>query len=85
MQVSSPSDDIGNCYILRTKNGKVIVIDGGKNTDTQNLRNILTDKYGGIVDQWWISHPHGDHIGAFIDILENPQGIKIKEVYHSLQ
>lgn len=83
MQVSSSSDDIGNCYILRTRNGKVIVIDGGKNTDTQNLRNILTDKYGGIVDQWWISHPHGDHIGAFIEILENPQGIKIKEVYHS--
>ncbi len=82
-QVSSSSDDIGNCYILRTRNGKTIVIDGGQTKDEENLRNILINKYGGIVDQWWISHPHGDHVGAFVEILKNPMGIKIKEVYHS--
>ena len=77
------ADNIGNSYILRTSGGKVIVMDGGLEGDAPHLRDLLLNKYGGVVDQWWVSHPHGDHIGAMIAILQNPQGITVKEVYHS--
>jgi len=93
MQVSSSSgryigstwfeDNIGNCYILKTKGGKVIVMDGGPTDDAPHLRDLLKNRFGGVVDQWWVSHPHSDHIGAMLDILQDPQGITVKEVYHS--
>lgn len=79
----SYADNIGNCYILRTSGGKVIVMDGGMAGDAPHLRDLLINKYGGTVDQWWVSHPHGDHIGAMVEILKDPQGITVKEVYHS--
>ncbi|MBQ7517852.1 MAG: MBL fold metallo-hydrolase [Bacteroidales bacterium] len=76
-------DDIGNSYILQTKGGKVIVIDGGLTGEADRLRDLLKNRYGGVVDQWWVSHPHSDHIGAMLDILKDPRGITVKEVYHS--
>lgn len=76
-------DNIGNCYILRTGGGKVIVMDGGMAGDAAHLRDLLLNKYGGKVDQWWVSHPHGDHVGAMLEILKDPKGIVVKEVYHS--
>ncbi|MCQ2157918.1 MAG: MBL fold metallo-hydrolase [Bacteroidales bacterium] len=93
MQVSSTSgttiggqkfsDNIGNSYIIKTSGGKVIVLDGGPEGDAPHLRSLLKNKYGGTVDQWWVSHPHSDHIGALLEILRQPQGITVKEVYHS--
>lgn len=77
------ADNIGNCYILRTSGGKVIVMDGGMAGDASHLRDLLINKYGGTVDQWWVSHPHGDHVGAMLEILKDPQGITVREVYHS--
>lgn len=92
MQVSSTSgttiagktftDNIGNSYIIKTSGGKIIVLDGGPAGDAPHLRELLK-KYGGTVDQWWVSHPHSDHVGAMIEILKSPQGITVKEVYHS--
>ncbi len=89
MQVSSTTpkgsykDNIGNCYILQTSGGKVIVMDGGAPGDAAHLRDLIINRYGGTVDQWWVSHPHGDHVGALLEILKAPKGIVIKEIYHS--
>ena len=40
-------------------------------------------EFGGHVDAWFISHPHEDHYGAFLSILDNPEGVTIGMVYHS--
>jgi len=70
-------------YVLRTPNDKVIVIDGGMAGDAPYLRQFIQD-LGGSVEAWFLTHPHIDHVSAFIDILRNPNGIKIGEIYASL-
>lgn len=81
-QLSSTKDTIRNAYILRTKGGKVVLMDGGFGSEADNLReNILA--LGGKVDTWFISHPHMDHMEGFISILEDPRGIQVDKVVHS--
>ena len=72
----------GNSYVFRTKNGKVVVMDGGVQTEAGYLRGFL-GVLGNEVEAWFISHPHRDHIGAFSEILKKPDDLKIKAVYHS--
>ncbi len=81
-QLSSATDTIGNSYLLVTGSGKVIMMDGGMPTDESKLRSRLA-AVGNHVDAWFISHPHGDHVGALIPILENRNGISIGSIYYS--
>lgn len=69
-------------YILKTRENHVIVIDGGTPADTDKLRKKLKE-YGNHVTAWWITHPHGDHIGAIVEILKDRQGLTIDTIYHS--
>ena len=62
-QISSVTDTIGNSYLFRTKGGKVIIVDGGFETESDNLRKNIAEA-GGHVDYWFITHPHQDHMGA---------------------
>lgn len=68
-------------YILRTKNNKVIVIDGGTIDDTENLVKQI-NKHGGKVDTWFLTHLHDDHVGAFSNIVNDEQ-IQIEKIYCS--
>ena len=68
-------------YILKTKNNRIIVIDGGTVEDTENLVKQI-DKRGGKVDAWFLTHLHDDHIGAFSKIVNNEQ-IQIDKIYCS--
>lgn len=79
-QLESQTNNIGNSYVIRTVNGKVVVMDGGYDTDY--LRGFI-DALGGKVDAWIISHPHDDHITAITKMLENLNGLKIAKIYHS--
>ena len=69
-------------YILKTENGKLIVIDGGTIDDADNLINQIY-KNGGKVDHWFITHAHDDHAGAFTKVV-NETKIEIDNVYISL-
>lgn len=68
-------------YILKTKNNKIIVIDGGTTDDTENLIKQL-NKHGGKVDAWFLTHLHDDHLGAFFNIANDKQ-IQIEKIYCS--
>lgn len=81
-QLPSQVDTICNSYVIRTVNGKVIVMDGGFADEKDYLRGFI-DALGGKVDAWIISHPHDDHINAFIALMENPKGLKVDKIYHS--
>lgn len=70
-------------YILKTKNGKIIVIDGGTEADCDNLYNSIM-KQGGKVDMWILTHPHIDHVGAFCKIVSDYPDIEITKVYSSI-
>lgn len=68
-------------YILKTKNNKIIVIDGGTTDDTENLIKQI-NKHGGKVDAWFLTHLHDDHLGAFSNIANDEQ-IQIEKIYCS--
>ena len=81
-QLGSQTNDIGNSYVFLTDKGKVIVMDGGTHNEELYLRGFLA-ALGNEVEAWFVSHPHEDHVGAFLKILKNPNGIKIHNVYYS--
>lgn len=81
-QIPSHSNTIGNSYVFQTAKGKVIVMDGGFPEEANTLRGFI-GALGNEVEAWFISHPHNDHMGAFTEILKNPQEMKIKHIYHS--
>ena len=81
-QISARSDDSMMSYIIKTSNNKTIVIDGGIKTEAKTLKHYINE-YGNKVDYWFITHPHKDHVGAFIDIVENTD-IEIKNIYYSV-
>ncbi len=69
-------------YILKTKNDKVIIIDGGLKEDAPNLINHI-EELGGRVDVWFLTHPHMDHVQAFMEIVETTD-IEINDIYVTL-
>lgn len=81
-QLPSFRNDIGNSYIFRTSTGKVIVMDGGQRREELTLRGFI-GALGGEVEAWFVSHPHGDHMGALCEILKNPLDLRIRHIYHS--
>ena len=81
-QIPSHKNTIGNSYVFRTTEGKVIVMDGGFAEEEFFMRGFI-GALGGVVDGWFISHPHTDHAGALLGILKDPQDMKIKMICHS--
>lgn len=81
-QIPSHRNTIGNSYVMRTTKGKVIVMDGGFPQEELTLRGFI-GALGNQVDAWFVSHPHDDHFGALIEILKNPQHMRIKSIIHS--
>lgn len=63
-----------NSFIIATRQGKVIVIDGGYRTDAEKLLANLRQMTGAEVphvDAWFLSHAHNDHIDAFMELLDH--------------
>ena len=70
-------------FLITTKNGSLIMIDGGTADDEAHLKEILLSK-GGHVSAWLITHPHSDHVGALTKLLaEDPAGITIDNIYYN--
>ena len=69
-------------YIMKTSTDKIIVVDGGTSEDTDNLLKHIK-QVGNRVDVWFITHPHSDHAGAFIDIIQE-EDVPIEKVYYTM-
>ncbi len=82
-QYGNPGGQQEMCYTITTENGLVIV-DGGFSYEVPRLRKIIAE-YGNSVEAWILTHPHPDHITAFMDIYEDPQGIIIHHIYTAEQ
>ena len=70
-------------YVIQTTHGKIIVIDGGTAGDAPYLAGFL-EPLGNVVDAWFVSHPHSDHVDALREILLKPGELKIHAIYGSL-
>lgn len=69
-------------YIIKTKNDKLVVIDGGIDGDVQNLLKYINEN-NSKVDYWFLTHAHNDHVGAFTQIVNNT-AIEIENIYVSV-
>ena len=70
--------------VIKSPNGKIIVIDGGWEADADKLSSLILQQ-GSKVDAWLITHPHEDHVGALCAILnDSARKIKIDKIYCSL-
>lgn len=70
--------------VIKSPNGKLIVVDGGWEADAEKLSSLILQQ-GGRVDAWLITHPHEDHVGALCAILNDTvRKIKIDKIYCSL-
>ncbi len=69
-------------YVLETRGGEIIVIDGGTRGDAPYLRTFL-EKLGNHVDLWILTHPHDDHVDAVVEIMKDPKGITVDRFYGS--
>ena len=69
-------NDIGNCFIIQLKNGHFVLEDGGKVVDAPYLLDYLEELTPSgekpVIEAWFISHAHTDHMGAMQAITNNP-------------
>lgn len=76
-------------YIIKTKNDTINIIDGGTTGDSSNLLEYI-NQYGRKVDNWFLTHPHKDHVGAFSEIVklnldeDKTNDIQIENIYVTL-
>lgn len=78
-QFGDPMQQQEMCYVVTTGTG-LVIIDGGYSYETPRLREII-NRYGGSVEAWILTHYHPDHITAFLDLAEDPQGMEIHHIY----
>ena len=96
-QLAPNKDALMQSYVIKTKNNKLIVIDGGidgtgKEEDPympSALRSILCLEEGEYfeVEAWFISHPHSDHYYELSKCLKNytkNSNYKINNFYFDL-
>lgn len=55
--------------VVRSADGKVVVIDGGAEDDAAHLLRVIKE-CGGTVDAWLVTHAHNDHVGGLYMILK---------------
>ena len=72
--LKSVEDTICDSFIITTEDGKVIVVDGGHEFETEYFIEYLKAVTGQEVpkiDAWFLSHPHTDHVEVFNEVAEN--------------
>lgn len=87
--------EYGNCYVIRLKNGHYIVNDGGFPDNIDPLLDALEQEAGGkpVVEAWFVSHEHWDHIGVLDKLSANEElscriavnGIYVSQVRQTVQ
>ena len=87
MMLTNKSASQEMSFVITTKNGKVIVVDGGTAEDADHLKEVLLKK-GGHVDAWFVTHAHSDHCGALAKLTRDgmnthANGLSVDAVYYN--
>ena len=79
-----------NSFIIRLKNGHFLVNDGGVPNEAINvvetLEHLTPKGQIPVVEGWFVSHSHMDHVGVLYQLYRNPalcQRIRVDGVYFS--
>lgn len=76
--LKSVTDTINTSFLIQTEHS-LLVIDGGFASEADNLAEKIRE-LGGVVDCWFLTHLHDDHIGAAAHIMENCADITVKAI-----
>jgi len=60
------------CLVIQLSNGHFVVFDSGNNGKQKGISDFLRDKApdgNPVVEAWFFTHFHQDHIGGFIDFV----------------
>jgi len=69
------------CYTFENlSTGTLVIVDGGTEQNSGKLREVIA-AHGNYVNAWIITHFHDDHVGALCQILSDPQGITVGNIY----
>lgn len=83
--LKSVTDIQMNSFLIVTPSGKVIAIDGGHRQDAAYFLSYLREVTGKEIphiDAWFLTHPHNDHVDAFLEIMEHHrQALTLDKVY----
>lgn len=80
-QLAQFNFEVQMCYIIKTDDGKIIVVDGGMPTSATTVEGYLK-QFGGHVHTWITTHPHLDHIGVLQEAIYHKE-IQIDRILHS--
>ncbi len=80
-QLAQFNYEVQMCYIIRTDDGSVTVVDGGMPSSAEIVTGYLK-QLGGRVQTWVITHPHEDHIGVLGEVIDGKE-IQIDRILHS--
>lgn len=82
--------DNGSSFIIQLKNGHFIMNDGGLANDLpyllDYLESLVPEGEKPIIDAWFISHAHGDHVGwldKLVSKMEYIDRVCVESVYFS--
>ncbi len=69
--------DVALSFVIRLKNGRFIINDGGNDVDMpyliEDLEALTPDGEKPVVEAWFISHAHTDHMGVFKGFFEKKE------------
>ncbi len=60
---------------------KTILIDGGTRGDAAQISDLLAQHGRKTIDAWFFTHPHHDHIGAFVALCERCGKVPAEQVF----
>lgn len=70
----------GNSFVIQLKNGHFIICDGGHVEELpyllNYLENIAPENQKPIVEGWFITHPHRDHVDVLRGFVEHPDYVE---------
>ena len=74
--------------IITTEGGKVIAIDGGRRENADYFIEYLKEITGQdipVIDAWFLTHAHNDHLPAFFEIIQNRRSeVVVGTIFYNL-
>ena len=80
--LKSVTDTINTSFIFETENG-VYLLDGGFMTEEPYMREYLLSLGISKIKGWFLTHPHDDHVGCLLKLLEENSDIELESIYYN--
>lgn len=90
MKLDQTIVNCGMSYVFQLKSGHFFLIDGGFFTpgEAERLYRFLCERSEGkpVIDGWFFSHAHQDHVGVFIDMMETHRNdLVVRKLIYNFQ